>query len=153
MYISLPAWLRFAGFGLGLFALTLLAFAHHDLGKNFSMSVIIKKEQKLVTTGSYRWIRHPIYVAYLLIFLAIFLLSGNWVAGITGEAVIFTLMNGRLKIEEQLLFERFGRSHTEYVSSTGKFFPKLNQPGGNRVLRFQSRARKKPKEAQDVGNQ
>jgi protein-S-isoprenylcysteine O-methyltransferase Ste14 len=59
--ISLPVWSRWIGVTLGIGALSLLAWADRELGKNFSMTLRIREDHTLITTGPYRWIRHPIY--------------------------------------------------------------------------------------------
>jgi len=37
-----------------------------------------KKEHALVTHGPYRWVRHPMYTALLLLFVGLFLVSAVW---------------------------------------------------------------------------
>jgi protein-S-isoprenylcysteine O-methyltransferase Ste14 len=44
----------------------LLWAAHHHLGKSFHSLVVLKEKHALVKSGPYKWIRHPIYTAYLL---------------------------------------------------------------------------------------
>jgi protein-S-isoprenylcysteine O-methyltransferase Ste14 len=152
MYLPVPVWLRITGFILGLLSLSLLAWAHHELGMNFSMTVLIQKKQQLVTSGVYHWLRHPIYMAYLVLFFAISLLSGCWMIGLAGEAVIYTLINGRLKIEEHLLQERFGEAYLRYASATGKFFPRISISGHFKNIRKIHLSFSK-KEEQNVGDQ
>jgi len=79
---------------------------------------------KLVTWGPYRYVRHPQYVGYFIIFTGFFLLLLNPVAlapflSIPGEVRMATL-------EEEFLTEKFGRSYVNYQKSIGKFFPKLS---------------------------
>jgi len=80
---------------------------------------------KLVTWGPYRYVRHPQYVGYCIIFAGFFLLLLNPVAlapflSIPGEVRMATL-------EEEFLTEKFGGSYVNYQKSTGKFFPKLSR--------------------------
>lgn len=60
----------------------------------------------LVTSGVYRWFRHPIYSAILLLVVGLFLTKPTLGSAITGAAVIaFLLIKARL--EETLLVARY----------------------------------------------
>lgn len=120
----LPSWLRILGTLSGQGALLFLIWVHRALGKNFSTSIRVKQNHALVTRGPYRIVRHPMYSAYFLIFLSAFLISGNWVIGASGLAIILLLMTARLRLEEDLLVVRFGAAYLRYRDDTPKFFPR-----------------------------
>jgi len=65
--LPFPVWLRWAGVGMALLGFALLQWAQNTMGKNWSDTPRMMKGQALVTSGPYRWIRHPIYTAFLLI--------------------------------------------------------------------------------------
>jgi protein-S-isoprenylcysteine O-methyltransferase Ste14 len=121
--LALPAWLRVCGILGGVLALACLAWAHRSLGDNFSTTIAIKQGQRLVKHGPYRWVRHPMYASYCLLFVSAFLVSQNWVIGGTGLGIILSLMTIRLQREEYLLKERFGGAYVRYIGTTGKFVP------------------------------
>jgi protein-S-isoprenylcysteine O-methyltransferase Ste14 len=78
---------------------------------------------RLVTRGPYRYVRHPQYLGYFIIFFGFFLLLLNLVAliplfSIPGEVRMATL-------EEQFLTERYGDSYGMYQRITGKFIPRI----------------------------
>ena len=82
------------------------------------------ERDKLVTRGPYRYVRHPQYLGYLIVFAGFFLLLQNLVAlapllSIPGEVRMASL-------EEEFLTEKFGASYINYQKSTGKFFPRLS---------------------------
>lgn len=128
-YISLPYFIRAAGILLGVLSIFLLYFSHRELGEYFSGKLVIKKGHALVTSGVYRFIRHPMYTAYFSLFIASFLISENWLIGLTGAAVITTLMTIRIGKEEALLLKYFEEDYENYMASTGKFLPKFSKPG------------------------
>ena len=122
-YIPLPTPVRFAGVIISCAALYTILLVHRELGRCFSSSLVIRTDHRLVRTGPYGLVRHPMYSAYLLLFIGAFFISENWVIGVTGTAVIVTLMTLRIVREEELLCERFGDEYEQYRRSTGMFIP------------------------------
>lgn len=121
--VALPTWARWAGVGLFVLAGLLVIWTFRNLGKNLTDTVVTRKEHTLVTTGPYRWVRHPFYVACLLTFTAIALVAANWFFLLMG-AVAFSLLFRRTRIEEEKLLERFGDDYRQYMNSTGRHWPK-----------------------------
>ncbi len=124
--LPLPAWLRWTGVGVFLATLGLPISAFLSLGKNYSGSVVIKESHTLVTSGPYRWIRHPIYTSYFGLLLSLFLLTANWFIGLALLALSI-LLASRVEGEEALLLERFGDEYRAYMRRTGRFLPRLGQ--------------------------
>ncbi|MEE8232131.1 MAG: isoprenylcysteine carboxylmethyltransferase family protein, partial [Thermoplasmata archaeon] len=104
------------------FSLAFLAF--RSLGTNYSGTVVIKDSHTLVTSGPYRWIRHPIYTSYFALTLSLFLLTANWFIGLALLALSI-LLASRVEGEEALLLERFGDAYRAYMYRTGRFLPRL----------------------------
>ena len=122
--VPLPQWLRWIGVALGVVAAVLLVWTFRTLGKNLTDTVVTRKEHTLVTTGPYRWVRHPFYVFFALAVLANSLVAANWFLFITGAAA-FLLLVVRTRKEEAKLVERFGDAYHQYMSRTGRFFPRI----------------------------
>lgn len=59
--LLLPIWLRILGVLLAILSLIYFEWIHKTLGDNWSPTLEIKKEQKLITSGPYKTIRHPMY--------------------------------------------------------------------------------------------
>ncbi len=120
---ALPVAARITGMMLGYLAICMIWWVHKVLGANFSSSLVIRNGHRLIKSGPYRLVRHPMYSAYLLLFIGTGLLSANWLIGISGIGVIATLMTIRLAREEALLLARFGNEYNTYRQSTGMFIP------------------------------
>lgn len=129
MYVRIPAFVRLTGAGLGFAAVLGIYLVHRELGTCFSSTLVIRENHMLVRSGPYRLVRHPMYSSYLLLFMGTFLVSGNWVVGSCGTAIIATLMTVRLAREEALLVEKFGAEYEEYRSTTGMFIPMTHRLG------------------------
>jgi protein-S-isoprenylcysteine O-methyltransferase Ste14 len=60
------------------------------------------KGQSLIVSGPYRFIRHPIYMAFLLILGATLFISANWFLGLTWIAMTALEVASRIGFEESL---------------------------------------------------
>ncbi len=82
---DLPDILGWLGAALMAGSILLLVLAHRDLGRNWSPSVDLRQEHRLVTQGIYAYLRHPIYASVWLWCLAQALLVHNWIGGLAGR--------------------------------------------------------------------
>src|SRR5438034_6302051 len=68
--------------------------SHADLGTNWSITLEVREQHRLIVQGVYRRIRHPMYLALLLYSAGHALVIPNWVAGpsnLTAFAILFAL--------------------------------------------------------------
>ncbi len=124
--LPLPVWLRWVGVGLGALGGLLVVWTFSNLGKNLTDTVVTRKEHTLVTTGPYRWVRHPFYCAFALIWVANALAAANWFLFAVGMFA-FVLLVVRTRKEEEKMVERFGDEYRRYMERTGRFFPRLGR--------------------------
>jgi protein-S-isoprenylcysteine O-methyltransferase Ste14 len=141
VYLVNPAWMRWAqlelpvgvrliGAPLGLLSLAGFRWVFRALGENVTPTAQIRKEHTLVTSGPYRWVRHPMYATGFLLFVSYFLLSANWfVAAMCGMAFVMLLI--RLPTEEANLVERFGDEYRAYMRRTGRLLPRPPRQNGS----------------------
>jgi protein-S-isoprenylcysteine O-methyltransferase Ste14 len=122
--VPLPIWLRWAGVAFGVLGASLLTWTFRNLGKNITDTVVTRKEHSLVTTGPYRWVRHPFYVSFALLVLATSLVTANWFI-LVSLSVVLLLLVIRTNKEEEKLIERFGDEYRNYMEQTGRFWPRL----------------------------
>jgi len=103
--------------GIGLWSILTMRFG------NFRIQPLPKKEAKLVTSGPYRFIRHPMYSAVLLGMLGITINIGSWIGYIIWLVLVidFTV---KLRFEEKLLIEKFSE-YREYMKRTSRLLPFL----------------------------
>ncbi len=123
--IPLPSWLRWFGFFIGLAALMLFLWVLRALGRNFSTTLTIQKDQTLVTQGPYRWVRHPMYTSFVLLWIGYFFISTNWFIGLTGILGFGLAIVVRTPKEEQMMIARFGDEYMAYMKRTGRYLPRL----------------------------
>ncbi len=123
--LPLPAALRWTGLGVLVTGGGLLAWTLTNLGKNLTDTVVTRKEHTLVTSGPYRWVRHPFYDCVLLLIAGSALVAANWFTAAAG-AVLFMMMTIRCRIEEAKLIATFGNDYREYMAGTDRFLPRLS---------------------------
>ncbi len=124
-YLPYPDWMRWVGVGLLTGGIALLWAAHHFLDESFNSLVGTREEQKLVTSGPYRLIRHPIYTAYFMNYLGGGLLASHWVLTFVPLIFFCILVINRMGKEENMLREEFGAEYEEYSCKTGMLLPKM----------------------------
>jgi len=122
---TLPTWTGWLGAVLFAYAIYLLYQSHAHLGKNWSPILGIKEEHYLVTSGIYRFVRHPMYSAHLLWAVAQVLMLHNWIAGFSFLVVMVPHILYRVPKEEALLIEQFGDQYRAYQASTGMIMPRF----------------------------
>lgn len=120
--VPLPDGVRLAGLPLGLLAVGLFHWMFLHLGANVTPTSKPRENATLVTTGPYRWIRHPMYSFGMMWFGSIALLTANWYLAISGILAFF-LLALRSRIEERRLIEKFGDDYRQYQLVTGRFLP------------------------------
>lgn len=125
LQLPLPAWLRWAGVALYVPSLALLAWVHWTLGTNFSHRLRIRADHRLVTEGPYRWVRHPMYTAFLMLAASYALVTAHlWFAALV-PGMILAVVLSRTPREEAMLEARFGEAWHAYRARTGALLPRL----------------------------
>jgi protein-S-isoprenylcysteine O-methyltransferase Ste14 len=123
--VPLPLWLRWGGFILIAVWGVLFVWTFQTLGKNLTDTVVTRMEHTLVTTGPYRYVRHPFYLSFLIAVIGGGIVTANWYLFLT-SLLPFAFLVARTRIEEEKLVERFGDEYREYMARTGRFWPRLN---------------------------
>ena len=122
--MPIPVWLRWVGVTIAWCAGLLLWWTFHNLGKNLTDTVVTRRDHFLVTSGPYRYVRHPFYLSFALIIFSGGLAMANWFILLAGF-IPFGFMVARTRIEEAKLVERFGVEYQEYMLRVGRFFPRI----------------------------
>ena len=100
----------------------------HQMGKPQPVAVAgtdlpFENTTRIVTTGVYRWIRHPLYTSLLTLALSAYLKNpiNLWTSLMTlgvGSSLLATAM-----AEERENLQRFGTTYANYMRSTKRFIP------------------------------
>ena len=85
----------------------------------------IDPPRELVVTGFYRYVRNPIYVGVLAIFLGHFLWLGYWTLLIYTVLAFIGVHFFIILYEEPTLKRKFGASYEEYLKKVPRWMPKI----------------------------
>jgi protein-S-isoprenylcysteine O-methyltransferase Ste14 len=109
--------------GLMIIAVLLLLRTFKDLGKQYSPTLQIFEYHGLITSGVYKYVRHPMYLTALLLLIAQSLALPNRI-GIASNAIAFgILVFLRIPAEEKLLIQEFDMEYKKYMERTPKLIP------------------------------
>lgn len=116
-------WLRGIGLVLFLAGLGLAVWARLYIGRNWGTPMSQKDDPELVTSGPYRWIRHPIYSGIILAMIGTAVaLSPLWLVPVAILGAYFIYSATR---EERYMVERFPDTYPAYKRSTKMLIPFL----------------------------
>ena len=128
----LGEWLGIPPIGMNpTFWLVLFWFFVVDFAVTVIWSLLVlpvrERGEKLVTSGPYRLMRHPLYAAFIW--------SGTGAAAVWLQSwlLIFSVIPihifwvWHIRNEERFMLEQFGAEYKVYMETTGQFFPILRR--------------------------
>jgi protein-S-isoprenylcysteine O-methyltransferase len=118
-----PAWAQAAALLVLIGGGILLEWAVYLLGKHFSRTVMITSDQRLITAGPYRLLRHPAYTGMIIMDAAIVLGLGTWVGALVMLIVMLLPTLYRIRVEERVLESAFGEQYLDWARRTWRLFP------------------------------
>ncbi len=112
------------GFGLALYTygMLLMLWAEQALGRLFSVEVAIQADHRLVTSGPFRFVRHPRYAGMIYFATGFSLVFRSWL-GFVLVAMLKLVLLWRIRAEEALLREQFGSEWDAYARRTRRLLP------------------------------
>jgi protein-S-isoprenylcysteine O-methyltransferase Ste14 len=99
--------------------------SHADLGTNWSITLEVREQHRLITHGVYGRVRHPMYIALLLYSVGQALVLPNWVAGPSYLIAFSILLVFRVREEEKMMLEQFGDEYAAYMARTQRLVPRI----------------------------
>jgi len=104
-------------------SVVLVWMATRHLGKQWRFEAALSEDHELVTTGPYRWLRHPIYASMLGMLLQTGLVHAWWPMLIAGLVFYVIGTEIRVRAEDRLLAGRFGEEFNRFQASTRAYIP------------------------------
>jgi methyltransferase len=95
----------------------------HTMAGHWNVQVMASTTLGVITTGPYKWVRHPNYLAVVLELVSLPLIHTAWITAIWGTFAHFWILRSRLTVEEGVLMS--SPAYREAMGSKPRFLPGL----------------------------
>lgn len=120
---TLPGWVYAGACGIALASAVLGTVAALDIGQHMRVQAVVTAEHRLITTGAYSLVRHPMYAAAVGLLLAAGLVFAH-PTGLLAAGPIFLIGTEiRMRAEDKLLASHFGAAHEQYRRRVKAYLP------------------------------
>ena len=120
---TLTGWFQWLGLLFMTAGAIFRQWALIHLGRFFSRTVQIETEHAVITTGPYRWIRHPAYTGMIAVYMGLSMAVGTWLGTLTAFVIVTASLLYRIRIEEATLAQALGDDYCTYMKRTWQLFP------------------------------
>ena len=93
------------------------------LGRQWRFDAGLNADHRLIQTGAYRLVRHPIYASMLALLVAVGLLNARWPLFAAAVGLHLVGLEIRVRIEDRLLASRFGDEFRAYQNAVPAYVP------------------------------
>jgi protein-S-isoprenylcysteine O-methyltransferase Ste14 len=122
---SLPAWRAALSVGLFAIAAVLSWTSSHALRGQLRVDAGLGADHKLVRSGPYGLVRHPIYTSMLVVICATEVVIAPWPLFLVSLILFVVGTEIRVRTEENLLALQFGEEFQEYKRAVPAYIPFL----------------------------
>lgn len=120
--LRLPPSFRWATLGLAAAGFLFAWWARITLGRYWARNVSRKADHRVIDTGPYALVRHPIYTGIITATIATALLKATWVAW-AGVAVMTAGWYVKARLEERFLHGELGEAYDAYRARVPMLVP------------------------------
>lgn len=110
------------GLSLIIIGVIIMLVGQVTLWRNYSGTLVIRVDHKLIKHGIYRFTRNPIYLGAFMVFTGIPVYAASLYGFLTMLLLIPIILN-RIRLEEKLLTEEFQDGYQKYKETTKKLIP------------------------------
>jgi protein-S-isoprenylcysteine O-methyltransferase Ste14 len=118
-----PNWRIVSGMGLSLVGILVVQGALRHLDKQWRLDAALSADHRLIRTGPYALLRHPIYFAMFLMVLGTGLMLARWPAIVAAAVLHIAGTEVRIRSEENLLRSRFGEEFDTWARNVWAYIP------------------------------
>ena len=129
------------GLLLCIVGLGLRYWSRRTLGRFFTIGVVKQEGHVVIQSGPYRFVRHPGYLAFILFYLGLALLTGSWLGVLilsVPASLIFIWLSW---VEDEQLAERIGDEYRHYSEIARVWFRVFGEMPNRGLIRRCSQLR------------
>jgi len=108
---------------LFVFANVLRWWVIRTLAGHWNVEVMASSPVGVITSGPYRWIRHPNYVAVVIELFSLPMIHTAWITALAGTLADLEILRRRLRVEENMLLA--DPAYRAAMGGKPRFLPKL----------------------------
>jgi protein-S-isoprenylcysteine O-methyltransferase Ste14 len=109
-------------------AIALYEWARHTIrSRRFGVGWGDHVPEELCESGPYRWVRHPIYLAYQLAFLAAFVALPHWITLVLLAENVALFTHAASNDEATIATSGLAAAYVDYRKRAGLFWPRFNR--------------------------
>lgn len=117
-WTAFGGWPLVVGIALVVTGISIRLICRRTLGRYYMPQLKIQPGHELVTSGFYRYVRHPMYSAEFPLNIGLTLALGSIVGTVLMAVGILAVLVYRIRVEEAMLSAQFGNEWRAYVSKT-----------------------------------
>jgi len=128
MWTSIPVdeWIQWLGIIIALVPIFFLIWVHQHLDKQWSIALELVEDHKLIITGPYKYVRHPMYLGSFIYTIGLMMISLDVLVILFFSFSIWVNYR-RIPREEQMLIDEFGDEYIKYIKRSGKLLPRFHR--------------------------
>lgn len=132
-YQRIPTANGVASAALLVISVALYEWARHTVwGRQFGIAWGDRVPQAVCAEGPYRWVRHPLYVSYLIAYLAALVALPHWVTAAVFLVNCALFVHAARHDERQIAASALAADYAAYRERTGMFLPRFSRPAPGR---------------------
>ncbi|ATW28512.1 hypothetical protein DCMF_10135 [Candidatus Formimonas warabiya] len=110
------------GFLIGIWGLSLCAYAQIKMGKSWRVGIDEKVKTNLITSGLYKFIRNPTYLGLFILNIGVWVIWPTWTIFLLNLMFVI-ILEIQVRCEEDFLTKVHGQQYMEYKSRTKRYIP------------------------------
>tara|TARA_Y100000310_G_C20372612_1_gene664227 strand:- start:58 stop:654 length:597 start_codon:yes stop_codon:yes gene_type:complete len=119
--------IRFLAFIFGIILTIIHYWSFKTLNKYYFPTLKLARKHKLIKSGPYKLIRHPIYSTTIFGTFSLSIISNNFILFILSVIIFIGIWFFRIPKEEEMMINEFGKDYINYIKQTGKLFPNIKR--------------------------
>jgi len=119
-------WVQWIGLLAAISPIFFLIWVHRHLDRQWSIATELQEDHKLITSGPYKRIRHPMYLGLFIYTTGLILVSSDLLVLLFFAFTIWVNYK-RIPEEEQMMIDEFGDEYREYMKCSGKLLPPIRR--------------------------
>jgi methyltransferase len=93
----------------------------------WNVQIMESSRIRIVTSGPYRWIRHPNYVGVLMEVVSLHMIHTAWITALVGTALYMEVLRRRVRMEDAVLMA--DPAYRLAMGDKPRFFPRVFKRG------------------------